>query len=192
MFNIKNLLLTIASVTIFSVIVFGGIKKYKDLSLSTLDTTNATTTEQNLEANFPSDSDVVITKKSKTTQTTKTTFKPEYAYNYKVKGKKYSTFANSEGFKQVGTASWYGGAFHGKKTANGERYNMNALTGAHKNLPLVTYAKVINLENNKSVVIKINDRGPFHGNRILDLSRAAAQKLGMVHKGTTKVQVIAL
>ncbi len=181
MFNIKNLLLTIATVAVLSLIVFSGIKMYKEQSLveASDETTNS------VENTNPSDEDVVIAKKNKN-------FKPTIAYNYKVKGKRYATYANSDGFKQTGTASWYGGSFHGKKTANGERFNMNTLTAAHKSLPLVTYAKVINLENNKSVVVKINDRGPFHGNRIIDLSRAAAQKIGMIHKGTTKVQVIAL
>jgi rare lipoprotein A len=112
--------------------------------------------------------------------------------HYKVKGKVYSTLSDSKGFIQTGTASWYGPGFHGRKTANGEIYNMHALTGAHKTLPLVTYAKVTNLENKKSIVIKINDRGPFIGNRMLDLSRAAAKKLGVLHKGTARVQLIAL
>lgn len=125
-------------------------------------------------------------KKLKNSKTTKK------AVNYKIKGKVYSTLSDSKGFIQTGTASWYGPGFHGRKTANGEIYNMNALTGAHKTLPLVTYAKVTNLENNKSVVIKINDRGPFIGNRMLDLSRAAAKKLGVLYKGTAKVQLIAL
>lgn len=130
-------------------------------------------------------------KKANKSSKTKIT-KPKIAYNYKVKGKKYSALSNSKGFTQVGTASWYGGSFHGRKTANGEIYNMNAMTGAHKTLPLVTYAKVINLSNKKTAVIKINDRGPFVGNRILDLSKAAAKKLGLLEKGTAKVEIIAL
>ena len=195
MFNIKNLLLTLATTAFFSLFVFSGIKMYNERILiasndtsSSAESTPTDSTETDADADInvsPSDSDIVIAKNGKK-------FQPAFAYNYKVKGKKYSTYSNSTGFKQTGVASWYGGSFHGRKTANGERFNMNTLTAAHKSLPLVTYAKVINLENNKSVVVKINDRGPFHGNRIIDLSRAAAQKLGMIHKGTTKVQVIAL
>ena len=193
MFNIKNLLLTLTTVAFLSLFVFSGIKMYNERLLivssdtsSSTDSTDSDSTNTDSDINLsPSDSDIVIAKNDKK-------FQPNFAYNYKVKGKKYSTYSNSTGFKQTGVASWYGGSFHGRKTANGERFNMNTLTAAHKSLPLVTYAKVINLENNKSVVVKINDRGPFHGNRIIDLSRAAAQKLGMIHKGTTKVQVIAL
>lgn len=130
--------------------------------------------------------------KSKSTELKNRTTKKKKSVNYKIKGKVYSTLSHSKGFVQTGTASWYGPGFHGRKTANGEIYNMHALTGAHKTLPLVTYAKVTNLENKKSIVIKINDRGPFIGNRMLDLSRAAAKKLGVLHKGTAKVQLIAL
>ncbi len=89
----------------------------------------------------------------------------------------------------TGTASWYGGKFHGRKTANGETYNMHALTAAHKYLPFGTEVVVTNQNNGKSVVVRINDRGPFVGSRIIDLSQAAATQLGMINSGTAKVKV---
>lgn len=92
-------------------------------------------------------------------------------------------------FSQTGVASWYGRQFHGRKTASGETFNMNAMTAAHPTLPLNCYVRVTNERNGKSVVVKINDRGPFHGNRVLDLSHAAAQKLGMVDAGSAKVRI---
>ena len=94
---------------------------------------------------------------------------------------------NSDG--KLGVASWYGRQFHGKKTANGERYDMFAMTAAHNSLPLSSYVEVTNLKNKRSVVVRINDRGPFHGNRILDLSYAAAKELGINQSGTTSVQI---
>ncbi len=89
--------------------------------------------------------------------------------------------------KQVGTASWYGPGFHGKKTASGEPFNQNRLTAAHPRLPLGTRARVTNLKNGKAVEVRINDRGPYHGGRIIDLSRAAARRLAM--DGTARVRV---
>lgn len=92
-------------------------------------------------------------------------------------------------FKQVGRASWYGRHFAGRKTASGERYDMNAMTAAHKTLPLAAYVRVTNTSNNKSVVVKINDRGPYVRGRIIDLSYAAAKVLGLAHAGTARVQI---
>jgi len=88
-----------------------------------------------------------------------------------------------------GIASWYGPNFHGRRTASGEIYNMYDYTAAHKTLPLGTYVRVINLENGKSVVVRINDRGPFVKNRIIDLSYAAAKKIDMIDKGTARVKL---
>ena len=88
-----------------------------------------------------------------------------------------------------GTASWYGGKFHGRTTANGERYNMNALTAAHKTLPFGTKVRVTNEANGKSVVVRINDRGPFVGRRVIDLSRAAATQVGMMQSGVARVKL---
>lgn len=92
-------------------------------------------------------------------------------------------------FSQTGVASWYGRQFHGRKTASGETFDMNALTAAHPSLPLNCYVRVTNEKNGKSVVVKINDRGPFHGNRVLDLSYGAAKKLGIVDAGSAKVRI---
>ncbi|WLF83319.1 septal ring lytic transglycosylase RlpA family protein [Moraxella sp. ZY21109] len=92
-------------------------------------------------------------------------------------------------FSQTGVASWYGRQFHGRKTASGETFDMNALTAAHRTLPLNCYVRVTNEKNGKSVVVKINDRGPFHGNRVLDLSYGAAKKLGIVDAGSAKVRI---
>jgi rare lipoprotein A len=88
---------------------------------------------------------------------------------------------------QCGTASWYGPGFNGKKAASGERFNQNAMTAAHKTLPFGTKLKVTNQRTGKSVTVKINDRGPYHGGRVIDLSKAAASQLGIVNAGTGKV-----
>lgn len=114
------------------------------------------------------------------------------SYSYTVLGKRYQTLADSKGFEQQGPASWYGNPFHGRKTANGETYDMNEMTAAHKELPLGTRVEVTNLSNGRKVVVRINDRGPFHGNRVLDLSRAAAQELGTLNAGVAQVQIRAL
>lgn len=92
-------------------------------------------------------------------------------------------------FTQTGVASWYGRQFHGRKTASGDTFDMNALTAAHRSLPLNCYIRVTNKDNGKSVVVKVNDRGPFHGNRVLDLSYGAAKKLGITNSGTAKVSI---
>lgn len=90
-------------------------------------------------------------------------------------------------FKQTGLASWYGRQFHGRKTASGETFNMNAMTAAHRSLPLNCYIKVTNKDNGKSVVVKVNDRGPFQGDRVLDLSYGAAKVIGLTQRGTGNV-----
>ena len=92
-------------------------------------------------------------------------------------------------FSQSGVASWYGRQFHGRKTASGETYDMNAMTAAHRSLPLNCYIRVTNKNNGKSVVVKVNDRGPFHGNRVLDLSYGAAKSLGITNSGTASVSI---
>jgi len=88
-----------------------------------------------------------------------------------------------------GVASWYGGRFHGRTTANGERYNMNALTAAHKSLPFGTRVRITNTDNGRTVIVRINDRGPYHGGRVIDLSRAAAIEIDMINAGTATVQL---
>lgn len=113
----------------------------------------------------------------------------EHKYQYKVRGKQYKVFKSGKNFQQIGSASWYGPGFHGKKTANGERYNMHAMTAAHKTLPLGTKVQVTNLSNGRKIIVRINDRGPFHGGRIIDLSKKAAQKLGIIKSGYGKVHL---
>ncbi|NOX82436.1 MAG: septal ring lytic transglycosylase RlpA family protein [Alphaproteobacteria bacterium] len=107
---------------------------------------------------------------------------------YKVKNKWYRP-AHDPDYNKVGTASWYGRDFHGRATANGEIYNMNAMTAAHTTLPLPSMVEVTNLENRRKVVVRVNDRGPFASNRIIDLSRAAARRLGFEKNGLAKVRV---
>lgn len=108
---------------------------------------------------------------------------------YKVFGKKYHVLTSNKGYKKKGTASWYGRKFHGRRTSSGEPYDMFAMTAAHKSLPLPTYAKVKNLSNGKEIIVKINDRGPFVDDRLIDLSYTAAKKLGVYDTGTAKVLV---
>lgn len=108
---------------------------------------------------------------------------------YTVLGKTYHLLSESEGYKARGTASWYGTKFHGRRTANGEVYDMNAMTAAHKTLPIPCYVRVTNRANQRSVVVRVNDRGPFHGNRLIDLSYAAAVKLDFHNKGTAEVDI---
>ena len=112
--------------------------------------------------------------------------------DYNVRGKDYSVLKSESNFKQTGIASWYGKKFHGHLTSNGEIYDMYSMTAAHKNLPLPTYVKVTNHLNKKSVIVRVNDRGPFHENRIIDLSYSAAFKLDMLKKGTAIVTIEAI
>ncbi|MCG8489501.1 MAG: septal ring lytic transglycosylase RlpA family protein [Chromatiales bacterium] len=112
--------------------------------------------------------------------------------SYVVFGKRYHTLANSQGYNARGIASWYGSKFHGQRTSSGEPYDMYAMTAAHKSLPLPSYVRVTNLRNKRSVVVKVNDRGPFHDNRLIDLSYTAAWKLGIIGEGTGLVEVTAL
>ncbi len=108
---------------------------------------------------------------------------------YTVLGKTYHLMDDETGYKERGVASWYGQKFHGRKTSNGETYDMYAMTAAHKTLPIPSYVRVTNLANKRQVVVRVNDRGPFHGNRIIDLSYAAAQRLGFAGQGTAQVEV---
>ena len=117
---------------------------------------------------------------------------PGHPKPYKVFGKWYQPLPDSNGFRQRGIASWYGKDFHGKKTSNGEIYDMYAMTAAHKTLPLGTVVRVNNLENNRQVEVRVNDRGPFVRGRIIDLSYKAANKIGVVGPGTARVEVIAV
>ncbi len=111
---------------------------------------------------------------------------------YIVRGKNYSVLKSAKNFSQTGTASWYGKKFHGHLTSNGEIYNMYSMSAAHKNLPLPTYLKVTNNANDKSVIVRVNDRGPFHEERIIDLSYSAAYKIGMMKTGVANVTITAI
>ncbi len=111
---------------------------------------------------------------------------------YTVLGKRYEPLKSHVGFTQEGVASWYGKDFHGKKTSNGETYDMHAMTAAHKTLPLGVFVKVRNKENGRETVVRVNDRGPFVKNRVIDLSYSAAKKLGVDLKGTAPVRIEAL
>lgn len=111
---------------------------------------------------------------------------------YTVMGKTYEPLKSHEGFTQEGIASWYGKDFHGKKTSNGEIYDMHGLTAAHKTLPLGVFVKVKNKDNGGEIVVRVNDRGPFVKNRVIDLSYAAAKKLGYDAVGTARVRIEAL
>lgn len=111
--------------------------------------------------------------------------------SYEVFGKRYQVLSSAEGFRETGLASWYGKKFHGRKTSNGERYDMFKLSAAHKNLPLPSYVRVTNLGNGKSVIVRVNDRGPFHSSRVIDLSYAAAARLETIGKiATVEIEAI--
>jgi rare lipoprotein A len=112
--------------------------------------------------------------------------------SYVVFGQRYHVRDDATGYVAEGTASWYGSKFHGRRTSSGETYDMYALTAAHRSLPIPTYVRVTNLDNGKSLVVRVNDRGPFHGDRLIDLSYAAAVKLGFADSGTAPVRVRAL
>jgi rare lipoprotein A len=112
------------------------------------------------------------------------------APKYTVLGKTYRVLPSSDGYRRRGEASWYGTKFHGRRTANGEVYNMFAMTAAHTTLPIPSYVRVTHVANGRSIIVRINDRGPFHGNRIIDLSYAAAKKLDIIATGFATVDVV--
>ena len=108
---------------------------------------------------------------------------------YTVLGKSYEVMPTEVGYNERGVASWYGEKFHGHKTSNGEVFDMFLASAAHKSLPIPSFLRVTNLDNNRSIVVRVNDRGPFHGDRVIDLSYAAALKLGYADRGTARVQL---
>lgn len=114
---------------------------------------------------------------------------PVKANPYTVLGKTYFPMSDGRRYSAVGTASWYGTKFHGQPTANGEKYDLYGMSAAHKTLPLPSYVKVTNLDNGRSVTLRVNDRGPFYSDRVIDLSFAAAKKLGYAESGTARVKV---
>ncbi|WP_449375929.1 septal ring lytic transglycosylase RlpA family protein [Bosea thiooxidans] len=109
---------------------------------------------------------------------------------YSVAGKRYTPFEKPVGYTSVGTASWYGEAFHGRRTANGEVYDRNSISAAHPTMPLPAYARVTNLMNHRSIIVRVNDRGPFHGGRMMDLSQKTADALAFRHLGTARADGI--
>ncbi|MGL4223779.1 MAG: septal ring lytic transglycosylase RlpA family protein [Vibrio sp.] len=109
--------------------------------------------------------------------------------NYNLLGKSYSIIKDPKGFAESGKASWYGKKFHGHRTSNGEIYDMYSMTAAHKTLPIPSYVKVTNTDNGKTTIVRVNDRGPFHDGRVIDLSYAAAYKIGVVQAGTANVKI---
>lgn len=111
---------------------------------------------------------------------------------YTVDGVEYQVLASSRGYRERGIASWYGRKFHGRNTANGEVFDAYAASAAHRSLPLPSYARVTNLGNYRSIIVRVNDRGPFHSDRLIDLSYGAAVSLGFSEQGTATVEVIAL
>lgn len=111
---------------------------------------------------------------------------------YKINGKTYYPIPSAQGFQQRGIASWYGSDFHGRKTSNGETYDMHGTTAAHKTLPMQTYLLVRNLENGREMTVRVNDRGPFHKGRIIDMTRTGASQLGFIDQGTARVEITAL
>ncbi|RJQ56784.1 MAG: septal ring lytic transglycosylase RlpA family protein [Desulfobacteraceae bacterium] len=117
---------------------------------------------------------------------------PHYPKPYRVFGVWYQPIPDAAGFRQQGIASWYGAPFHGRKTSNGETYDMHGMTAAHKTLPLGTCVRVRSLSNQREIEVRINDRGPFVRDRVIDLSYAAAKKIGIVGPGTGPVEVVAL
>ncbi|MCG6934785.1 MAG: septal ring lytic transglycosylase RlpA family protein [Proteobacteria bacterium] len=112
--------------------------------------------------------------------------------SYTVYGRRYTVLNSADGYSERGIASWYGKKFHGHRTSSGEPYDMYAMSAAHKTLPLPSYVRVTNLKNRKSVIVRVNDRGPFHQNRLIDLSYVAAKKLGIIDTGTGMVEVTVL
>ncbi|GMV05325.1 MAG: hypothetical protein AMXMBFR53_16040 [Gemmatimonadota bacterium] len=111
---------------------------------------------------------------------------------YQVFGRTYRTLESAEGYREEGVASWYGEEFHGRSTSSGEPYDMYAMSAAHRTLPLPSFVEITNLDNGRRVVVRVNDRGPFHGGRLIDVSYAAAHRLGMLGRGTARVRVRAL
>ena len=111
---------------------------------------------------------------------------------YTVLGRTYTVLPTEAGYSARGVASWYGEKFHGHKTSNGEIFDMYRVSAAHKSLPIPSFLRVTNLDNNRSIVVRVNDRGPFHGDRLIDLSYAAAVKLGFADRGTAPVRIEAI
>ncbi|SHH23882.1 septal ring lytic transglycosylase RlpA family protein [Pollutimonas bauzanensis] len=138
-------------------------------------------------SNIPPDIDAIPDAVPRMESHSPSNFRPYFVF-----GKRYEPVSDEKPYRQQGTASWYGRKFHGKKTANGETYDMYAMSAAHPTLPIPSYARVTHAGSGKSVIVRINDRGPFHSSRIIDLSYVAAAKLGLVGPGSGQVIVEAI
>ena len=139
----------------------------------------------------PPDIDIDVTKVTDAVPK-KEPYHPYGTKNYVVRGRHYKVLKNSKGYVKKGYASWYGSKFHGNHTSTQERYNLYGMTAASPDLPLPSYAQVTNLRNGKRVIVRVNDRGPFHPKRILDLSYAAAKKLDFIEHGVAPVKIVAI
>lgn len=154
----------------------------------------AVTWFENLPTDDTEKADFMLKTSKKTLKSAEKKYLPQSTkvVSYSVYGKRYRTLGTSKNYLVKGIASWYGPGFHHRTTSSGERYNMFRMTAAHKTLPLSTYVQVTNLINGRRVIVKINDRGPFVGNRVIDLSYAAAKQLRMVGLGIAPVRIKAL
>ena len=148
--------------------------------------------EEAVHGDGPPDSEIDVTHIPNATPKVEPISRYGNPHKYEVFGIHYHTMPHSKGYAAEGTASWYGRKFHGQRTSSGEPYDMYGMTAAHRSLPLPTYAKIENLRNGKEVIVKINDRGPFVKGRLIDLSYAAAKKLGIHATGTGKVRITAI
>ncbi|MFT4712776.1 MAG: rare lipoprotein A [Candidatus Azotimanducaceae bacterium] len=159
-------------------------------SIATTSTTTSTNTAENSSANSGVDTDSEPV--SPVAPFKRQSFTAGNRTPYEVWGETYHILPSSLGYVEIGIASWYGKKFHGRKTSNGEVYDMYQLSAAHKSLPLPTWVRVTNLDNGKKVVLRVNDRGPFHDDRLIDLSWKTALALGFADKGTAPVVVEAI
>ncbi len=181
----------------YSQAVLAGLLAGVVAGCSTLPTGYSSRSSSSLEDLFTSDENVIASNETKAAAVEDTGLRIRKSErgnmkSYVVRGQRYHTMAESDGYSARGLASWYGPNFHGQTASNGETYDMYKMTAAHKTLPLPTYARVSHIDSGKSVIVKINDRGPFSGDRLIDLSFAAALQLGMVNDGTAMVDIEAL
>jgi len=152
----------------------------------------ATDSRYTLSQDAPPDTDVDVSALRSPTPRLEPYSRGGNGPTYEVWGKTYRVLADHRGYVATGRASWYGKKFHGHATSNGETFDMFALTAAHRSLPLPSYVQVTNLDNGRQAIVRVNDRGPFHSDRIIDLSYAAAKKLGFAGRGTAPVRVAAI
>lgn len=179
------------SLLLASVLIFSSVNSLAIVKNAETKPTEAKTTKKTASSQAGNQTKAQYGVKGHKLQPTKVSSK---TYSYSEKGKIHKTISKeaSRSYSQVGVASYYGGKFNGRKTANGEIFNENLYTAAHKTLALGSYALVTNLRNDRKVIVRINDRGPFSKNRIIDLSKGAAREIGMIQSGVAKVKVEAI